>query len=155
MKIKYDTLCSLIYEATKKELKKYDFLENSDMATYKHRLRLINTMYFSKNVNTFYNLLGFLRKIILNLNDTEGIIFKKFVDIEKRANEVYKHIKVGERLPFGLLGILKDFYNEVYGIRFMTNLFIGDNFKIKNNLNTLYNIIDEYVNKIENYKVKS
>ena len=109
-------------------------------------------MYFSKNVNTFYNLLSFLRKPISNLNDTEGNIYKIFVDIEKRANEVYKHIKVGERLPFGLL---KDFYNEVYGIRFMTNLFNGDSFKIKNNLNTLYNVIDDYVTKIENYKVKS
>ena len=107
MKIKYDTLCSLIYEATKKELKKYDFLENTDIATYKHRLHLIYTMYFSKNVNTFYNLLGFLRKTISNLNDKEDNIYTIFVDIEKRANEVYKHIKVGERLPFGLLGILK------------------------------------------------
>ena len=37
----------------------------------------------------------------------------------------------------------------------MTNLFDGDSFKIKNNLNTLYNVIDDYVTKIENYKVKS
>ena len=57
MKIGYNKLYKLICEAVKKEIDKYDFLENTDMATYKHRLTLINRMYFQKSGFSFLSLL--------------------------------------------------------------------------------------------------
>lgn len=157
MKIGYNKLYKLICEAVKKEIDKYDFLENTDMATYKHRLHLINRMYFQKSGFSFLSLLQkFIEHPPLGKFKGNEELLKIVDEIWQRCNDVYKYVRVGERVPFGKLELLKELYYIIEEIQQQRGEFYSDNFiKVKHKFKYVYNIIDEYVTTIENYKVKS